>query len=154
MAVALTRGRRAAAVALLLLVAFLAQGMAIQHADAATRRRDTMLSLTNRDRKQRDKAVLSLDQRLSRYAKRHSRDMAKKGYLFHTSDLAAKLKGVDWSIGGENVGVGSSLDSLEDAFMRSKEHRKNILRQTFDHTAIGVVRDDDGRLWVTVIFYG
>jgi uncharacterized protein YkwD len=51
------------------------------------------------------------------------------------------------------VGVGGSLDSLESAFMQSKEHRKNILRPQFDHAAIGVVHGGD-TLWVTVIFYG
>jgi uncharacterized protein YkwD len=79
--------------------------------------------------------------------------MAQAGYLFHTEDLTAKLKGVDWSIGGENVGVGSDLDGLQDAFMRSKPHRRNILGSRFEHVAIGIVQTDDS-FWVTVIFYG
>ena len=58
-----------------------------------------------------------------------------------------------WSIGGENVGVGGSLESLQRAFMASKLHRQNILRKTFDHVAVGIVRQDDA-LWITVIFYG
>ena len=149
-----TEGRRLAAVALLLVVAFFAQGLAASHAHAATRRRSTVLSLTNHDRADHERRALSLNDRLSRYAKRHSRTMAKKGYLFHTADLASKLKGLDWSIGGENVGVGSSLDGLEKAFMHSTDHRRNILRKTFDHTAIGVIKDADGHFWVTVIFYG
>jgi uncharacterized protein YkwD len=151
---AATRGRRTAAVALLLLVAFLAQGLHTSGANAAGTQRGTMLSLTNEDRAAHDRAALSLNARLSRYAEKHSRDMAGKGYLFHTDDLASRLKGLDWSIGGENVGVGSTLDSLEDAFMRSKEHRRNILRNAFDHSAIGVYRDAAGNVWVTVIFYG
>jgi uncharacterized protein YkwD len=154
MEAALTRGRRAAAVALLLLVAFLAQGVGAQDANAATYRRDTMLSLTNEDRADHDMRALSLDRKLSAYAKQHSRDMASTGYLFHTEDLAAKLSGLDWSIGGENVGVGSSLDGLEAAFMRSTAHRQNILRESFDHSAIGVYKDGDDNFWVTVIFYG
>lgn len=148
------RGRRTAAVALLLLVAFLAQGVCAMDANAANRRRAAMLSLTNDDRADHDRRALSLNVSLSKYAKRHSRNMADKGYLFHTADLAEKLKGLHWSIGGENVGVGSSLSSLEDAFMRSKPHRANILRRTFDHSAIGICRDDDANVWVTVIFYG
>jgi len=155
-ATVVTRGRRAAAVALLLLVvAFLGQGLSPRYASAATqhRQRDHMLTLTNQDRTERDKAALDLNARLSRYAKAHSRDMAAKGYLFHSTDLPARLKSVDWSIGGENVGVGSTLDGLESAFMRSKDHRKNILRKSFDYAAIGIVKAD-GSFWVTVIFYG
>jgi uncharacterized protein YkwD len=148
------RGRRTAAIALLLLVAFLAQGVRANDANAANRHRAAMLSLTNSDRVERGRAALSLDARLSRYAKHHSKDMARAGYLFHTEDLATKLKGLDWSIGGENVGVGSSLDGLEDAFMDSKMHRRNILRTSFDRSAVGVYVDDEGNYWVTVIFYG
>jgi uncharacterized protein YkwD len=148
------RGRRTAAAALLLVVAFLAQGVRASNANAATLQRDTVLSLTNEDRTSHHLAPLVLDDKLSRYAKQHSRDMAKTGYLFHTSDLAARLDGLDWSLGGENVGVGSSLDGLEGAFMDSPEHRDNILRKTYDHTAVGVFHDADGNYWVTVIFYG
>ncbi len=81
--------------------------------------------------------------------------MAQKGYLFHTDSdaLIHALQRYDWSIGGENVGVGSTLDRLQSAFMHSKEHRQNIMRKRFDHAAIGVVHSA-GRLWVTVIFYG
>jgi uncharacterized protein YkwD len=152
---ALTRGRGLAGVALALLLVLFAQGLAADRASASSdhRRRDHMLSLTNDDRVERDKAALALNGALSRYAKRHSRQMAAKGYLFHTPDLPAKLKGLDWSIGGENVGVGSTLDGLESAFMQSTPHRKNILRKAFDHTAIGIVRSN-GSFWVTVIFYG
>jgi uncharacterized protein YkwD len=152
---ALTRGRGLAGVAFALLLVLFAQGLAADRASASSdhRRRDHMFSLTNDDRVERDKAALALNGALSKYAKRHSRQMAAKGYLFHTADLPAKLKGLDWSIGGENVGVGSSLDGLESAFMQSTPHRKNILRKAFDHTAIGVVRSN-GSFWVTVIFYG
>lgn len=145
--------RKGVAAALLLTAALLAQGALAPSADAGTRRRDHMVSLTNIDRDERGREALGLNAKLSRYAKKHSRDMAQAGYLFHTEDLAAKLKGVDWSIGGENVGVGSDLDGLQDAFMRSKPHRRNILQSRFEHVAIGIVQADD-TFWVTVIFYG
>jgi uncharacterized protein YkwD len=148
-----TRSRRKAAIALLVVAAFFAQGLAPQRADAVARERSTMLELTNQDRSQHDRIALALNAELSRYAKRHSHDMAEAGYLFHTADLAAKLTGLDWTVGGENVGVGTTLDGLEQAFMDSTTHRKNILRRTYDHTAIGIVRSD-GKFWVTVIFYG
>lgn len=148
-----TGTRRKAAIALLVVAAFFGQGLAPRPADAATRLRGTMLELTNQDRSEHERAALALNEKLSRYAKRHSREMADAGYLFHSQDLTARLKGLDWSVGGENVGVGTTLDGLEAAFMGSRPHRKNILRTTYDHAAIGVVRSD-GKFWVTVIFYG
>jgi uncharacterized protein YkwD len=146
---------RSLALALALLIVLLAQGVSAERASASTdhRRRAYMLSLTNDDRAQHDKDALRLNAVLSRYATHHSRQMATKGYLFHTADLNPKLKGLDWSIGGENVGVGSTLDGLEGAFMRSTPHRRNILRTGFDHAAVGVIRSN-GSFWVTVIFYG
>ena len=149
------RTRGMAGVALALLIVLLAQGVSADRASASTdhRRRAHMLSLTNDDRAQHDKAALRLNAVLSRYATHHSRQMATKGHLFHTADLDSKLKGLDWSIGGENVGVGSTLDGVEIAFMRSTPHRRNILRTGFDHAAVGVIRSN-GRFWVTIIFYG
>jgi uncharacterized protein YkwD len=149
------RDRTLVGLALALLMVLVAQGVSADRTSASTdhRRRAHMLSLTNDDRAQHDKAALRLNAVLSRYATHHSRQMATKGYLFHTADLNSKLKGLDWSIGGENVGVGSTLDGLESEFMRSTPHRRNILRTGFDHAAVGVIRSN-GSFWVTIIFYG
>jgi uncharacterized protein YkwD len=83
--------------------------------------------------------------------------MRAAGYPYHTpdDDLAAYFEGLDWSIGGENIGLTArDMDSLMRAFMRSKTHRRNILRKDFTHASVGVVRDADGNRWVTVLFYG
>jgi len=141
-----------------LVSAMLVLGLALvrpAHAEESVGRRLQMLALTNQDRRAHDRDTLGFAAALSRYAKEHSRQMAQRGYLFHSSndDLQDALGGYRWTIGGENVGVGGSLESLEDAFMASKLHRENILRPTYDHAAVGVVRED-GRIWVTVIFYG
>ncbi len=146
--------RGTAIAAILLITTLLFSGIATDRARAAAPASPLeMLTLTNVAREHHDRADLSLNARLSRYATRHSRAMAGAGYLFHTENLADKLKGLDWSMGGENVGVGSSLTDLQAAFMRSKPHRENILQKRFDHAAVGVVKSD-GNLWVTVIFYG
>src|SRR4029453_6201277 len=114
-----------------------------------------MLALTNSDRVYHDRAVLSFAERLAAYAKSHSEAMADKGNIYHSTgdQLREALEGNKWELGGENVGVGASLESLEDAFMASDPHRKNILRRAYDHAAVGIARADD-RIWVTVIFYG
>jgi uncharacterized protein YkwD len=153
---AFTDGRRKLgvliAVALAGLLLFGASGIAVGR-DLGPRR--TMLGLTNEDRAAHDRDDLNFAARLARYAKDHSQAMARKGYLFHSSEnqLRGALEGYNWEIGGENVGVGGSLESLEDAFMASKLHRENILRESYRHAAIGIIRED-GRIWITVIFYG
>jgi uncharacterized protein YkwD len=114
-----------------------------------------MLALTNTDRTYHDRSALSFAERLAAYAKSHSEQMAAKGYIYHSTgdELREALEGYKWELGGENVGVGASLESLEDAFMASEAHRKNILRRLYDHAAVGIARSDD-RIWITVIFYG
>ena len=149
------RMRRRTALVFLLVAVFLVQGVATDPspADAGTRDRAEMLQLTNEDRADKERRALRLNEKLSRYARRHSREMAERGQLFHTPDLADKLRGLDWSLGAENVGMGASLPALEDVFMASRPHRRNILRSGFRRTAIGVV-ESNGSFWVTVIFYG
>lgn len=147
-------GSRIAAV-LLLCLSLLLSGIVTDHARAgdAARYRADMLQLINETRDAKDRRPLKLDKELSRYAGAHSRQMADAGSLFHTENLAAKLNGRSWSMGGENVGYNSSLRAVLRAFMRSTAHRRNILQNGYDHAAIGVVKSD-GNLWVTVIFYG
>ena len=90
---------------------------------------------------------LSVGLRLSRYAERHAHAMADAGYIFHSSlDVPG-----DWQMLGENVGVGAAVSSVFEAFMRSSEHRANILRRRFDHVGVGVVRQD-GSAWVVLVF--
>ena len=117
--------------------------------------RGDFLDLTNEDRAERDREALRLARVLSRYATHHSRAMADRGFLFHSyeDDLRAALEGTEWTVAGENVGVGDSLGDLEDAFMASAVHRRNILARRYEHAAVGIVADA-GRFWVTVVFYG
>ncbi len=149
--------RGATALAGLVLVGGMVATLAAGPAGAGERfaKRLHMLALTNQDRESHDRADVRLSWALSRYARHHSLDMAAKGNLYHSGDgtLVQLLDRYDFSIGGENVGVGSSVDSLQAAFMQSPPHRENILRSSFDHVAIGMARVD-GHLWVTVIFYG
>ena len=155
--VAFASGRRSLGLVAFVLAALLVVALAPSDTNAEERhgRRRQMLSLTNDDRRHHERKALNFAAAISDYAKAHSRAMAREGYLFHSTEerLRKLLNGRNWSIAGENVGVGSSLESLEDAFMDSKKHRQNILRREFFHAAVGVVRQD-GRLWVTVIFYG
>jgi uncharacterized protein YkwD len=122
-------------------------------AGESPRYRARMLQLINDVRDRNDRRLLRMDRKLSRYATRHSRLMADAGYLFHTRDLASKLDGQKWSIGGENIGFAPTLRAVMRGFMDSPPHRRNILRRGYDHAAVGVIKSD-GSLWVTTIFYG
>ncbi|HEX2850733.1 MAG TPA: CAP domain-containing protein [Acidimicrobiales bacterium] len=72
------------------------------------------------------------------------------GTLSHNPSLASQMPS-DWQRIGENVGYGSSVDSLHTAFMNSPGHRANILGD-YNQLGVGVDRDGSGRMWVTVDF--
>jgi uncharacterized protein YkwD len=148
-----SRNRKWIAVVLLLCLPLLSGLWTEARAGGSPRYRERMLQLVNDVRDRNDRRLLRVDRQLSRYAVRHSRLMAEAGYLFHTTDLASRLEGRSWSIGGENVGFASSLRAVMGNFMDSAPHRRNILRRGFVHAAVGVVKSD-GSLWVTTIFYG
>jgi uncharacterized protein YkwD len=79
--------------------------------------------------------------------------MASKDELFHSSNLSYKLRYVNWSTWGENVGAGADPYGLFKAYMASPDHRANILSKSYDHVGISFSYRD-GILWSTMIFYG
>lgn len=148
-----SRNVKRIAVVLLVCLPLLSGPRTEARAGGSPRYREKMLQLVNDVRDRYERRLLRVDRTLSRYAVRHSRQMADLGYLFHTPDLANALGGRNWSIGGENVGFASSLRAVMGNFMDSAAHRENILRSGYEHAAVGVVQSN-GNLWVTTIFYG
>ncbi|HWC13172.1 MAG TPA: CAP domain-containing protein [Actinomycetota bacterium] len=94
---------------------------------------------------------LSLDPELSKAARVHTKEMVTRNELYHTPSDKLRNRVTNWIILGENVGVGSTVASLHQAFMDSPAHRENIMNATFRHVGIGVLKKN-GRMWVTVIF--
>ncbi|HEX4979204.1 MAG TPA: CAP domain-containing protein [Acidimicrobiales bacterium] len=103
--------------------------------------------LTNAERAQ----GLSVDGELTSVARRWSARMAADNRLAHNPNLSKEVT-QDWGKLGENVGTGATAGQIHDAFMNSPAHRANIVDRDFTHVGIGVVRGDDGRIWVTEVF--
>jgi uncharacterized protein YkwD len=97
------------------------------------------------------RGMLRLDPELSRTARLHSREMAKQDKLYHTPNQKLSKRVTNWTILGENVGVGGDVQSLHDAFMASPAHADNVLYDSFRHMGVGVIKDGS-KMWVTVIF--
>ena len=106
---------------------------------------------TNMARADRGLAKLKLDPELSKAAKKHTYEMVNKNLLHHTTSDNLRRRVTNWSILGENVGVGGTVSSLQQAFMNSPAHKDNILLPGFTNMGVGTVTKGD-RLWVTVIF--
>jgi hypothetical protein len=126
-------------------------GAALAEAPAfASSQESRFTSLTNHERSSRGIRTLSVAGDLVSIARRHSEQMASRGYIYHNGNLQNEVGG-NWTELGENVGKGQSVDSIHDAFMNSSEHRANILRRSFNQVGIGTaVRD--GYIYVTEVF--
>ena len=136
-----------------LLVAVLAGSLIQAPAAAAGSPRAKMLRALNSIRDRNNLHRLDLNKRLSRYATRHSREMANQRRLFHTINLNSKVSRYNPRYWGENVGYASWVKRIVRLWMRSPSHRSNILNGHFRKAGIGVV--DAGRwTYATLILYG
>jgi uncharacterized protein YkwD len=134
-------------------IALLASAWAPAQAGSRNNDRARFLRMINDRRVHHGVKRLDINLKLSRYAKRHSDEMADRRRLFHTNDLYSRVRAYHASAWGENVGTGGTIRRVVKAFMRSSAHRANILNGRFKKTGIGVVTRG-GRVWITQIFYG
>jgi len=119
----------------------------------ATGLRGRMLHTINRVRDHHDMRRLHLNVRLSHDAHKHSRRMVRNGGIFHTLDLASRVRPFGATSWGENVAKAGTIRRVRELWMHSAGHRYNMLHRSYRRAGVGVVRAR-GWLWVTVIFYG
>lgn len=112
----------------------------------------TLARLGNEARGRRDVAPLRLDPQLSRVARTHTAAMLAGGALRHSSNEELGQRVTSWNALDENVGIGASAADLHEGFMNSHPHRRTLMAARWRHVGIGALRDDLGRLWVTVVF--
>ena len=108
------------------------------------------LSDVNSSRQSHGLRPLTMVSDLHSVATRWSQHMASQGTISHNPNLQSQ--GGDWQEIGENVGVGPSESSIEQAFMNSPAHRDNILNPDYTEIGIGTATGSDGRLYVTQDF--
>jgi uncharacterized protein YkwD len=142
-------------IVLVVLLAASILGMSAAPSDAGSmsrRKRDRVFHTVNQIRRHHDMARFRIDRGLSRFARRHSRQMARAGWLYHTSSLSSHLS-ARVSAWGENVGYAGTVRRVVRMFMRSAPHRANILNSRYRRVGIGCVKAR-GWWWVTMDFYG
>lgn len=114
--------------------------------------RAAILCLTNRDRMRRGESPLRQNARLSTAATAHSKDMVRTQYFAHTTPggttfvgrvFAARYVGRNgrWAL-GENLAWGTgdlgTAAGVQAAWMRSSDHRANILNSAYHDIGIGI----------------
>lgn len=115
-----------------------------------------MVELVNAEREARGITPLSLSEELSEVARRYSAKMAERGEIHHELDrpMDERVRDVlpDTCRFGENVSKHTSIDYSMGDLMLSPGHRANILGEDFKELGVGIVRGDDGFLYITQEF--
>lgn len=125
----------------------------------------TLLDETNQDRAALGIDTLDVDTRLSAAAQSKAQDMVSNDYWSHRSpsgsqpqDFATKA-GYGYRAIGENLAYGfSDSDTVIQAWLKSPEHRANLLDPAFRDVGFGVVKAADyqgkGPQTIVVALYG
>ncbi len=152
----MARGRGLLGRAVGLLVASLLLSPAVSATLATAAHADTgseeaqFLAETNHLRVSHGLQPLATDGTLLSIARRWSANMAAAGGISHNMNLPNEVS-LPWEKLGENVGVGATVDSIQQAFINSPHHYENLVDPVYNYVGIGVV-DSGGRIWVTVDF--
>lgn len=93
-------------------------------------------SMLNQVRAAAGAPALILDSGVSNTARAWSQQMAAAGDISHNPNRQAQITG--WSMLGENVGYGSSVDILENALVNSPHHYENMVNPDYVLVGVGV----------------
>lgn len=122
--------------------------LAPEPAQAARPKEERFAAMVDEVRQLAGKGSMSLSDRLSKKARRHSKRMARSNRLFHSN--LHRLLSKNGRRVGENVGYGSDPGSLLRSFLNSPAHAQNLLG-SWSRTGVGIVKRR-GRIWITQIF--
>ncbi|GAA3922053.1 CAP domain-containing protein [Actinoplanes auranticolor] len=108
------------------------------------------LTLVNENRRRGGCDKLTVDRRLIVAANRHAAEMARRGYFAH-EDLRGQRAGdrvedagYQWSRYGENIARGQdSVAEVVDGWMKSPEHRENIMDCALREVGVGLAFSAD-----------
>jgi uncharacterized protein YkwD len=128
------------------------------------------LALVNQSRKEHNLPPLALEAKLNKAAQGHASDMLKRNFYSHTSPegttIGGRYKqagGSNWLLTAENIAQCPKcappatevyLKQLQEGWMNSPGHRKNILHQGVTEFGFGIAVDARGGLYAVQNFAG
>jgi uncharacterized protein YkwD len=129
---------------------------------AATSLERRAFDLVNAERVRQGLPPLVWDGALCRVARLHSENMGSRNFFDHEAPDGttlldrARAGNISWRSLGENIafsqGVSDPVATAVSQWMHSPGHRENILRRIFTHSAVGIARTADGRVYLTQVF--
>ena len=116
-----------------------------------------IVDLINQARAHQGLQPLTVDDRLTKAARKHSELMVQNRTLSHQfpgeplPQTRITNEGISSDSNAENVVLNQTVASAHDALMHSPPHRANILDPDYNAIGVGVVRSGDS-IWVTEDF--
>lgn len=106
-----------------------------------------ILELTNIERAKWGRAPLVWNDALADTARKHSQDMAERGFFSHTNPDGQspfdriKAAGIDYKIAAENIAAGQATpEAAMQSWINSEGHRENIMRADLKELGVGIAR--------------
>lgn len=95
--------------------------------------------------------ALRTDPALTAVAARWTDRMVEAAGISHNPELGSQVA-ASWVSLGENVGVGTDVDALFQAFVDSPSHYANLVDPEYQYLAVATRWGPDGRLYTTHLF--
>jgi len=95
--------------------------------------------------------ALEVNQELVGVARNWADTMVAGNDIWHNPDLGSQVS-APWVLLGENVGRGSDVQTLMQAFVDSPAHYRNLVEPRFDWVGVGVTWSPDGRMYTAHVF--
>jgi len=129
-------------------------GLCVPGAASAGSSSSGLVRAVNATRGEAGAAPVREDASLDAMALDHSADMAEAGRIFHNAQLGpdADARGVVWTMLGENVGSGATVEQVEGALVASPHHYANLVDRRFTRIGAAVIAGPDGRVYITQVF--
>jgi len=116
-----------------------------------------LLRAVNQERRTRGLPPLKSDEALANAARKHAELMAQQGTVAHqlrdepSLPVRARAAGAHFTWLSENVDEGPNAAAIHQSFMKSPQHRANLLDTDMDSAGIGVA-ERKGELFVVEDF--
>lgn len=108
-----------------------------------------VLNEMNADRRQSGRTMLNVQADAQSKAQAWATKLARENRIYH-STLSSGIR-VRWCKLGENVGYGSSVAGIQNAYMASSGHRANILSTSWNGVGVGYARNGN-RIFTVQVF--
>lgn len=119
--------------------------------------------LINQERQKKGMTELFWDENLARMARNYSRQMARESFFSHYDpdgktvvERAKQARIRNWNRIGENLFFCEGYNDFNSVavrgWMKSPDHRRNILDRQFTSTGIGIATTRGGQIYITQVF--